>query len=403
VARISLGRAFSAESSNYVMLLGITLFMVVFGLVMVLSSSSVDSHAEGQNFFARFWSQGMYAVIGVPLMLVVSRIPVGWWRRLAWPAMIASCALQFLVVATPLGVTVNGNRNWLEIGPVQFQPSEGIKIAMIIWMGMFLAMKQDKITQWRYSLIPVLLVTGIAIGLVLAGGDLGTTIIMASIVLGALFFAGIPVRHLFITGLAAGAVAAGFILTSENRMARFAAFFQPHTVDVMSEGWQIQQGNFALASGGIFGVGLGNSHAKWNWLPEADTDFIFAIIGEELGLIGAIVVLALFILLAVMFLRIIHANDNQFVRVVTAAIMVWLIGQGLVNIAVVLGVLPVLGVPLPLISAGGTALISSLLGIGIVLSFARANDRAQGRSTSLRRSRHTADSGSMTRDSETVA
>ncbi len=387
VARISLGRAFSAESSNHVMLLGVTLFMVVFGLVMVLSSSSVDSHAQSDNFFARFWSQGMYAVIGVPLMLVVSRVPVHWWRRLAWPAMIGSCLLQVLVIVTPLGVDVNGNRNWLQIGPVQFQPSEGIKIAMIIWMGMFLAMKQDKITQWRYSLVPVLIVTGVALALVLAGGDLGTTLIMALIVLGALFFAGIPMRHLIVTGLIAGAVVAGFILTSANRMARFAAFFQPHTVDVMSEGWQIQQGNFALASGGIFGVGLGNSHAKWNWLPEADTDFIFAIIGEELGLIGAIVVLALFILLAVMFLRITRANDDPFVRVATAAIMVWLIGQGLVNIAVVLGVLPVLGVPLPLISAGGTALISSLVGIGIVLSFARANDKAEGRTRAARRAR----------------
>jgi cell division protein FtsW len=370
-ARVSLGRVFQAESSNYVLLLGVTLFMVIFGIVMVLSSSSVDAIASGGNLFARFWSQGMYAVIGVPLMLIVSRIPVGWWRKLAWPILGIACLLQFAVVVTPLGVTINGNTNWLKIGSISFQPSEGVKIAIILWMGMFLAAKRDKLTQAKYAIVPVLIVTGIAIGLVLAGGDLGTTMIMALIVLGALFFAGIPIRHLLAAAGVIAVIAAGFILTSPNRMERFAAFFQPHKVDVMSGGWQIQQGNFALASGGILGVGLGNSHAKWNWLPEADTDFIFAIIGEELGLIGAVVVLLLFVLLAIAFLRIVRSSSDPFVRVVTAAVMVWIIGQGLVNIAVVLGLLPVLGVPLPLISAGGTALISSLIGIGIVLSFAR--------------------------------
>jgi cell division protein FtsW (lipid II flippase) len=162
-----------------------------------------------------------------------------------------------------------------------------------------------------------------------------------------------------------------FAVTRANRMERILGFLHPSAADPMSTGWQIEQSNFALAHGSLIGVGLGNSESKWNWLPAASTDFIFSIIGEELGLLGGIVVLLLFILLAICFIRIMNATTDPFARVVTGAVMVWLVGQGLVNIGVVLGLLPVLGVPLPLISAGGTALISSLFAIGVVLSFTR--------------------------------
>jgi len=372
-ARISLGRVFAGESANYFLLLGVTLFMVVFGLVMVLSSSSVDSHSNGDSFFARFLNQGLYALIGVPIMLLASRIPPGFWKRIAWPALIVAATLQLLVIATPLG-SDNGtgyNQNWLKIGPVVFQPSEAIKIAMILWMGMFIARKQDRLSQWKYGLLPVVLVMTVAIGLVLAGGDLGTTSIMVAIVLGALFFAGIPLRQLITAGVIGVGAALLFAVTRANRLERILGFLHPSAADPMSTGWQIQQSNFALAHGSLFGVGLGNSESKWNWLPAASTDFIFSIIGEELGLLGAIVVLLLFVLLAICFVRIMNATADPFARVVTGAVMIWLVGQGLVNIGVVLGLLPVLGVPLPLISAGGTALISSLFGIGVVLSFTR--------------------------------
>lgn len=372
-ARISLGKVFAGESANYFLLTGVTLFMVVFGLVMVLSSSSVDSHSNGESFFARFLSQGLYALIGVPLMLLASRIPAGFWKRIAWPALIVAVTLQLLVIATPLG-SDNGtgyNQNWLKIGPVVFQPSEAIKIAMIIWMGMFLARKQDRLSQWKYGLLPVVLVMTVAVGLVLAGGDLGTTSIMVAIVLGALFFAGIPLRQLLTTGVIAVSAALLFAVTRANRLQRILGYLHPSSTDPLTTGWQIQQSNFALAHGSLIGVGLGNSESKWNWLPAASTDFIFSIIGEELGLLGAVVVLVLFILLAISFVRIMNATSDPFARVVTGSVMVWLVGQGLVNIGVVLGLLPVLGVPLPLISAGGTALISSLFAIGVVLSFTR--------------------------------
>ncbi|QDZ13676.1 putative lipid II flippase FtsW [Humibacter ginsenosidimutans] len=383
-ARISLSRVFAAESANYYFLLAVTLFMVVFGLVMVLSSSSIDSGSGGGSFFARFLTQGLYAVIGVPIMLIASRAPASFWRWASWPALLASLVLQLLVVATPLG-SDNGtdyNKNWLQIGSVALQPSEAIKIALILWIGMFVARKQDRLKEWKYGLLPVLLVSSAAIGLVLAGGDLGTTSIILGIVIGTLFFAGIPMRQLLITGVIALGGAILFAVSRASRLQRILGFLHPSSADPLSTGWQIQQSNFALAHGSIMGVGLGNSQSKWNWLPEADTDFIFSIIGEELGLLGAIVVLVLFILLTVCFIRIMNASKDPFARVVTGGVMVWLVGQGLVNIGVVLGLLPVLGVPLPLISAGGTALISSLFAIGVVLSFARsttASPSARGR------------------------
>ncbi|MCU1636737.1 MAG: ftsW [Cryobacterium sp.] len=373
--RIHLGRLFRAETGNYFLLLGTTLFLVVFGLVMVLSSSAVDSYLENAGFFGGILRQGVFALVGIPLMLVVSRLPLAFWRRVAWPALITSCLLQCLVVFTPLGVEVAGNRNWLSLGGFQLQPSELIKVALVIWLGMILSLKQDRLDDWRHMLIPVFGVGGGAVFLVLIGGDLGTVMIMAGILFGALFFVGVRLRMLGIPLLAGAAVAAVVALSSPNRMTRILSFLgtgcDEQTGAISAACWQPLHGTWALANGGVFGVGLGNSTAKWSWLPAADNDYIFAIIGEELGLVGAIVVLGMFILLAFAFIRIMRSALNVHARVTTAAVMVWIIGQALVNIGVVLGVFPVLGVPLPLISAGGTALMTTLIAIGVVLSFTR--------------------------------
>ena len=372
-ARISLGRGMTSESADYFLLLGTTLFMVVFGLVMVLSSSAVESHNDSDNFFARFWSQGAYALVGLPLMFLVSRLPLRFWKRTIWFFLAAACFLQVLVLLTPLGMEIGGNRNWLKLGGLTIQPSEGIKLALVVWLGVVLARKKDMLDDWRHLVVPVVPIAGGALGLVVLGGDLGTTVIIAALVLGALFFAGVKLRYLIAGLVGVSALAIVVALSSASRMGRIAAQFGGTSAANPDVTWQIDNGFYALASGGVFGVGLGNSHSKWSWLPAADTDFIFAIIGEELGLIGAVVVLLLFVVLAFVFLRIIHASADPFARVTTAAIMVWLIGQAFVNIAVVLGVIPVLGVPLPLISAGGTAMISSMIALGIVLSFARQN------------------------------
>ena len=372
-ARIHLGKLFKAESANYFLLLGTTLFLVIFGLVMVLSSSSVDSYLENAGFFGGLFRQGMFAIIGVPLMLIVSRLPLKFWQRIAWPALAVASFFQCLVVFTPLGVTVAGNTNWLTIAGVQFQPSEMIKVALVIWLGMILEQKKDRLDDWRHVYIPVFGVGGGSVMLVMIGGDLGTVIIMAAILFGALFFAGVKLRMLAIP-LGVGALGAVVVaLASSNRLTRIMSFFgegcENVTGPISAACWQPLHGTWALANGGIFGVGLGNSKAKWSWLPAADNDYIFAIIGEELGLIGAIVVLAMFILMAIAFVRIMRSATTMQARVSTAAVMVWIIGQALVNIGVVLEILPVLGVPLPLISAGGTALLTTLVAIGIVLSF----------------------------------
>ncbi|AWB95329.1 putative lipid II flippase FtsW [Agromyces badenianii] len=387
-ARIRLGRVFRVESADYFLLLGTTLFLVVFGLVMVLSASVVQSHLEDESFFAQALRQGLFAVFGIPIMLIASRLPERFWMRVAWPTLIVSCALQLLVVATPLGIEVGGNTNWIQLGPLQFQPSELIKVALVMWLGFIVTKKEALLGDFVHGILPIILVGGGAIGLVLLGGDLGTVMIMGAMLLGALFLIGVRLRLLLPPIFAAIIIFVLVAVSSENRMRRITSFLDSNcenggTGDAISECWQILHGSFALANGGIFGVGLGNSTAKWSWLPAADNDFIFAIIGEELGLIGAIVVIVMFVVLAVALTRILRGARTPFARTASAAVLVWVIGQACVNIGVVLGVFPILGVPLPLVSAGGTALLTTLFAIGIVLSVARdpdAPERAAARS-----------------------
>ncbi|WP_350346861.1 putative lipid II flippase FtsW [Agromyces sp. G08B096] len=392
-ARIRLGQVFRAESGDYFLLLGTVLFLVVLGLVMVFSSSLVQSKIEEDDFLVQAGRQGLWALFGVPIMLFASRVPERVWMRLAWPALVLSCAMQLLVVATPLGIEIGGNTNWLAIGSFQFQPSEAIKVALVLWLGLIVTKKQDRMGDFVHGIVPILLVGGGAIGLVLLGGDLGTVMVMAAMLLGALFLIGVRLRLLLIP-MVLGAVVFGIVaVSSDSRMRRISSFLQENctTID-QADCWQVQHGTFALANGGIFGVGLGNSAAKWSWLPAADNDFIFAIIGEELGLIGAIVVLGLFVLLAIAFARVLRSAKTPFARAATAAVMVWVIVQACVNIGVVLKVFPVLGVPLPLVSAGGTALLTTLFAIGIVLSVAR-DPEAAARAAARLQARRAARSG----------
>lgn len=382
-AVVAVKKIFAAETGNYFLLLGATLFLVVFGLVMVLSSSSVESFKKSDDFFSSFARQGLFALIGVPLMLIAARMRSVFWKRWAGVAMIIAIALQFLVVATPLGVEHGGNKNWITIGWFNAQPSEVAKVALVLWLALILSKKRDVLDDWREVAVPLVPVAGTAVGLVLLGGDLGTTIILSSIVLGAVFFAGVRLRFLAIPVVLVAIAGLAFAFGTGSRQDRIQAFLSGCASSDSYSGtcWQTVHGWWALASGGIFGVGLGNSKAKWSWLPEADNDFIFAIIGEELGLLGGIVVLLLFIVIAISFVRIIRANSDPFAKILISSVMVWIIGQAFVNIAVVLGILPVLGVPLPLISAGGSALVTTLFAIGIVLSFARhpADSRAYQR------------------------
>ena len=372
-AIIVVQKVFGAETGTFFLLLGTTLFLLAFGLVMVLSSSSIeDGASSGHDFFSSFTRQGLYALIGVPLMLLASRMPIGFWKKWAWPAVLGTGALQLLVFS-PLGLSFQGNQNWIQIGAFTGQPSELVKLALILWVSWILARKRSLLDDWKHVFLPIAPVVGVAIGLVLLGKDLGTAIIMGMIVLGCLFYAGVRLRIIGVALVVAGAIGLLLAQTGASRTSRISAFLTGCTraANYKTDCWQTVHAWWGIASGGIFGSGLGESKVKWSWLPDADTDFIFAIIGDELGFIGAVLVLALFIVLTIAFVRIIRTARDPFAKIVTSGVMIWLIGQAFVNIAVVLGLLPVLGVPLPLISAGGSSLIASLVGIGIVLSFAR--------------------------------
>jgi cell division protein FtsW len=339
---------------------------------MVLSSSFVGSALGNDgNFFATFMRQVVWALIGVPLMLIISRQPPMLFKRIAPVIFLGALVLQALVF-TSYGISAGGNTNWIGIAGLSGQPSEILKIALIIWMAAILANRFDYIHDYRTLLRPLALGVGIAITLVAFGQDLGTIGVMVIIAIGVVFVAGARLAHL---GVVFGfvAVAMGFMaLLSPSRVNRIMTWFSGCSEDdYLTTCWQTVHSTYALGSGGIWGVGLGNSRAKWSWLPEAETDFIFAIVGEELGLMGTTLVIVTFLILAISMARMVRKQSDPFARLITAGVMVWLIGQALVNIAVVLEVLPVLGVPLPFMSVGGSALIASLIAVGVVMAVNR--------------------------------
>ncbi|KRF31425.1 putative lipid II flippase FtsW [Yonghaparkia sp. Soil809] len=371
-AIVAVRRLFTAQSADWMLVLGTTIFLVLLGLVMVLSSSFVQSGKGGGDFFGIFLRQGLFALIGIPVMLLVSRLPAIFWRRWARNAVLLGLGLQLLVFVPGIGLEYGNNRNWISIAGFNAQPSEFLKLALVVWLATVLAGRADHFTDWRSVVIPALPVSGFAIAMVLLGQDLGTVTIMAAIVLAALFFAGAPMRHILgLVALGAGG-AVLFALSGASRSDRISAWLNGCTPEQLEDVcWQPMHGMWALGSGGVFGVGLGNSALKWSWLPHAESDYIFAIVGEELGLVGTMLVLLLFAVLAVGMVRLMRAHTDPFRRIATGAVLVWIVGQAFVNVAVVLGMLPVLGVPLPLISYGGSALVATLVAIGVVLSLAR--------------------------------
>jgi cell division protein FtsW len=392
-AVVAVRRLFRAETPEYFWLLGTTLFIVALGLVMVLSASSIESFREAgadertqADFFGRFLRQAVFAAVGIPLMLIMSRVPTSFWRRWAWHGLAGAMLVQLLVFVPGIGITDGGNSNWIRIAGFSMQPSEFVKLALVVWLAAVLTTKAARLHEWKHVFVPIAPVGGLAIGLVLVGGDLGTAGVMLLLVLGALFFAGVKLRIVGAWIALVAFVAFAFLMVSDgNRRHRIDAWLSgcsadavDVTVDIERFCWQPQHGWWALADGGVFGVGLGNSTAKWSWLPAASNDFIFAVVGEELGILGAVLVLLLFATLAVCLVRIARMVRDPFQRIATMAVMVWLIGQAFVNIAVVLGLLPVLGVPLPLMSAGGSALLATLGAIGVVLSFARTRPAPAG-------------------------
>lgn len=369
-------RVTSSESAegprSYYLIGGATLLLLVIGVVMVLSATTITSiRANDGNPFAEFLSQGRFVLIGVPLALLASRLPVHWYRWLAWPALILSFAMQLLIF-TPLARGAGGNTNWVLIPGINqtIQPSEFLKIGVALWLGLYLAAHGGRIREAKYLALPVLVV-GLAVALVLGGHDLGTTLVLVAMAVGAFWIAGVPGWFFGVGGLVGLVFAAALVVASPSRVARVLDFLGVGGADPTGAGYQSMHGMYGLGTGGIMGVGLGASREKWAYLPAAHNDFIFAILGEELGLLGTLLVLGLFGVLAVGMLRMMRRHPDPFVKITTTAIMCWIIGQALINIGVVIGLLPVIGVPLPLVSAGGSAMIATLLALGILMAFAR--------------------------------
>ena len=364
---------FRAESIYFYRLAGLTGFLVVFGLVMVLSSSSIDSLVANRDAYYIFSRQFLYALIGLALMLFIASLPLSFIRNRVGLVLIIGFGLQLAVPF--IGISVNGNTNWLSIAGFTLQPSEFLKLALIMYMGWFISNREFEMDNPQRVLYPLLAVGGLAVLLVMFGRDLGTAVIFSFIIFGTLLMTGAPGKILGRLALVAIGLAAVATATSASRMARITAWLNPGSASSDAFNWQFEHGTWALAAGGIFGVGLGNSKMKWSWIPEVENDFIFAVIGEELGLVGAMVVIGMFALLIASLIRVMLRAPSTFARVTTLGVVIWILSQSAVNIAVVLGVLPVLGVPLPLISAGGSSLIATLAGIGLVLAFEKDNHR----------------------------
>lgn len=370
-------KLFQTQSKQYYTLLGVTLLIVAIGLVMVASASAVDALRETNSSYSVFNRQAGFAVIGLIIMLMLSRLNVSHVKSLTVLFLLATLALQTYTVL--FGADINGNRNWIYIFGYSLQPSEFLKMAMIMAMALMISRNQDLLEGTRFWFRPLGL-WGLVLGLVaIMGRDVGTGVVIVAIGLGMFVMGGMRWRYWL--GVVTVSTIAGIfaIMSSASRSARFRAWLFPEDADPLGVRWQYEHGTWALAAGGFFGTGLGRSKLKWSWIPEVENDFIFAIIGEELGLLGASMVILLFVILAINFLVMIRNQRDIFSRLVISGVMFWVILQAFINIGVVLGALPVLGVPLPLISAGGSSLIATLGAIGVVLALERARHRSDAR------------------------
>lgn len=375
-ARVSLGRVFAPVPSEFLMIASTALILTGFGLVMILSATSATSEENSGGPYDAVLKQAVFAVVGIPLMFLASRMPLQFWKKVAWPALILATAFQLLVFVPGIGIENAGNRNWISIAGIQAQPSEFLKITLALWLGFILYRKRTLLADWRHVFIPAVPVAVAVIATVMAGRDLGTVMILVLILLAALFFSGVKLRVFVLPVILAAGAVAYFAISSPDRMRRFMSFLNEDCLaDYYGDCYQPLHGIWGLAGGGVFGLGLGNSKEKYSWLPAAANDYIYAIVGEELGLIGCIVVLLLFALFAVGAFHIVRKTDDPFVRITAGAITIWIVGQALLNIGVVLRLLPVFGVPLPFMSQGGTSLMSVLLACGVLLSFARTLPR----------------------------
>ncbi|WP_137292719.1 putative lipid II flippase FtsW [Nocardioides dongxiaopingii] len=359
--------------TTYYLLLGAAALLLTIGLIMVLSASSVGSYRSTGNSYTVVLRQLTWVVVGVPAAFLASRVPNQWVRRLTYPAF--SLSLVLLVATAIFGEEINGNKNWLALGPLQSQPSEIAKLSLIIWAAHIYANKERRLGRVHEILVPVVPGMLLATLLVVVGRDLGTALVFVSILAGMLWVVGAPMRLFLLATMPIAVGALAMAATDAERLGRITNFVDPFQ-DFHGSGWQPAHGLYAISSGGLFGQGIGASQQKWGSLPEAHTDYIFAVLGEELGLVGTLLVVGLFVTIAFAALRIARHTADPFVRYASFGIVVWLIGQATINVGMVLALLPVIGIPLPLVSYGGSSLLPTLTALGLLVGFARREPAA---------------------------
>ncbi|MCA0143575.1 putative lipid II flippase FtsW [Blastococcus sp. LR1] len=367
------------------LVLGSAGLLLLIGLVMVFSASAIEAALDDQPAWAPGVKQLVLACVGVGAMVVGMRLPVGLIRRHAPKALVVVFALLLLVLIPGIGIQRNGARQWIPLGFTDFQPSEMGKLVFALWGAHMLALRERYMTT-RALLVPVLPVFGVLSLLLIAEPDFGGVVSLGLVLVGLLWAGGLPMRWFGVFAAAAATLTVIAVLIAPYRMERITAFMDPFA-DPTNTGFQAIRGFYALANGGFWGVGLGNSAMKWNILPEAESDYIFAIIGEELGFLGCLVVVTLYGVLAYAGFRIARRSADRFVQLASVAITVWLIGQATMNMGYVVGMLPVTGVTLPLISAGGTSLILTLFIVGLLARFACSEPAAVEHLRTAERSR----------------
>ncbi|WP_231123849.1 putative lipid II flippase FtsW [Nocardioides sambongensis] len=370
--------------TTYYLLVGAVALLLTIGLVMVLSASSVYAYERLGDSYAIIRRQMIWVVLGVPAAWLASRVSPRFIRSLAYPAF--SISLLLLGATAIFGVERNGNTNWLALGPIQIQPSEIAKLSLIIWAAHIYANKERRLDRLHELLVPVVPGMVMATALVVVGRDLGTALVFFAILIGMLWVVGAPGRLFFIALMVVGSIALALAATDTERLTRIANFADPFK-DYHGAGWQPAHGLYAMASGGIAGEGIGASQQKWGQLPEAHTDFIFAVLGEELGLIGTLLVISLFLVIAYAIIRVARQTTDPFIRYASFGVAVWLLGQMIINVGMVLALLPVIGIPLPLVSYGGSSLVPALAALGMVIGFARREPAAARALAQRRRAR----------------
>ena len=361
----------SQPISSYYLMLVCTAALTGLGLVMVLSASSIHSLEINGSSFSIALRQLIFLLIAIPIGFAASRLSIRQWKWIARFSLIGSIFLLLLLQIPGLGNKVNGNTNWIGVGPIVFQPSEFVKFFMILWAGTMLAKHEESKSAQSNVILVLVPAFVVVMALVMAGGDLGDTTIIAAVLVGLLFISGTRLRWIGFTSLIGISLIAGLVITVPYRMRRFLAVLHPFSPQYYKlSGWQPAHSVMGLASGGLFGVGLGASRQKWGNLAEAHTDFIFSVVGEELGLVGTVVVLLLFSALIFAIFRIAMRSSDAMIRYTCAGIGCWISVQVLLNVGSVTSVFPVVGITLPLLSYGGSSLISTYLGLGFVVGAA---------------------------------